>query len=132
MVSKIHISTRVAVSIMVLALLSITAIPATVAIDPPQIIVNSIWRPASQLDTIDNVLNIGVTDAGDDLRYVDAEIYVTSSVQFWAAEFTCTVDKTVLESYTSIDTGLDPSPDDIPPVTFGAEWSSAGGVSQNI
>jgi hypothetical protein len=132
MIFKIHISIRTVGSILILALLGLTAISTTVAIDPPQIIVNPIWRPANQLDTVDNA-TIGVTDAGDDLRYVDVEIYVTSSVQFWAAEFTCTVDKTVLENYIPFnDTGLDPSPDDVSPVTFGAEWSSAGGLSQNI
>lgn len=72
-----NISTQTLVSILVLALFSITAIPATVAIDPPQIIVNPIWRPASQLDTVDT-LTLGVTDPGDDLRYVDVEIYVST------------------------------------------------------
>ncbi len=42
----------------------------------------------------------GDTTFDDDVQYVDTEIWVTSSVNFWAVQMTCTVNKTLLEGYT--------------------------------
>jgi hypothetical protein len=102
----------------------ILAIHPTLAADPPKITIAPLWRPATQLTTIDTAVQ-GVTNPGDDLRYVDAQIMVTSSVKFWAAQMTCTVNKTVLDTYIP---GSDPNDwqDDGPVVTWGPDWGIEG------
>ena len=90
------------------------------AADPPQIAVSPVWRPASTLDSIDaGVLN--TLDGGDDFRYVDAEIFVTASVQFWVAQLSCTVTPAVLTSYDSEATDGDPN-NFVEPVIWGPRW----------
>lgn len=131
-------SVRLATCLAAFAVMALAFIPAALAVDPPAISMNPTWRPATQLDSL-NANGDGVTDLGDDLRYVDADIYVTASVQFWAADVTCTVDKTVLETYTlNTDVNGGPtnnginSPDDTAPVTFGPEWSIGGGLFSQV
>ena len=99
--------------LVILAVLVIGSVPlvrSALATDPPQITVNPVWRPGTQLTTL-----------GSDIRYVDAEIYVTTSVQFWASQFNCTVNKKVLETYT-VDTGNTDPGDDVPVVRWGPDW----------
>src|SRR5574341_1069621 len=84
--------------------------------------VNPIWRPAQQLTTLD-ANGDGVTDSGDDIRYAAVDIYATSTVEFWAVGFTCTVNRLALESYTQLG---DPNSteDDVAMITIGASWPS--------
>jgi hypothetical protein len=105
-------------SLTIIVLLILTH-PA-LAIDSPKITVAPIWRPATQLTTID-AGQPGVTNPNDDIRYVDAQIFVTTSVKFWAAQLTCTVNKAVLDTYIP---GSDPNDwqDDGPVVTWGPDW----------
>lgn len=112
-----------------LMMMSLTVLP-TLAADPPLIRVSPQWRPASTLDSVD-VLPLNVMDAGDDFRYVEADIYVTASVQFWTAQLTCTVTPaatapTNLTSYETPDIfNADPG-DDVASVRWGAEWGGEG------
>src|SRR5438034_9748129 len=85
------------IMVALVGLLWATAAPTTAA-PVPSIKVNPVWRPATQLTTIDANAN-GITDSGDDIRYVVADIYATTNVEFWAVGFTCTVNKSELESY---------------------------------
>jgi len=103
-----------------LCLLSVSVVSA----QSPSIRVNPVWRPASQLTSIDvNGDGDGVTDPGDDIRYVVADIYATVNVEFWAVGFTCTVNKNALESYVKFG---DPNgtEDDVPIFDKGGDWTS--------
>ena len=89
--------------------------------DAPSIKVSPIWHPGTQLSTIDSGSPDQTDAIGDDLRYVDLEINVTTNVQFWAMELTCTVNKAVLESYAQ---NSDPfaTEDNTPIVTWSSSW----------
>ena len=111
-----------------LGLLGMSLLPALAA-PAPSVKVTPVWRPASQLTTIDTNAD-GVTDPGDDIRYVVADIYATTNVEFWAVGFTCTVNKAVLESY--VQNG-DPNSteDNVAMFTNGVNWISATNNVQN-
>jgi hypothetical protein len=105
-------------TIVLMSLLGLSVIPALAA---PSIKVTAAWRPTSQLTSID-VDADGMTDAGDDIRYVTADIYATVNVEFWAVDFVCTVNKAVLETYTQ---NGDPnsSEDDVAMFSVGTAWT---------
>jgi hypothetical protein len=125
-----------------LLLLSVTMVSPAAAVDKPAITVAVVWRPGTQLVTDDpNVNHIwddfesdgnyyGPDD--DDFRYVEAEIYVTTSVPFWAVDLTCTVNPDVLEGYSNVDTSGSPvdDHDDQPMLVWGSEWDARGGPNE--
>jgi hypothetical protein len=116
---RYHKFIRPGVLIACFVLLAITLVPA-LATDPPKITVAPLWRPGTQLTSIGTVPTAG----GDDIRYADAQVYVTTSVQFWAVQLTCTVNKTVLESFApNDDPGLNTG---WQVVTWGADWGQEG------
>jgi hypothetical protein len=96
---------RLAVFTATLLLFSVFLAPA-LAIDAPKITVVPSWRPGTVL-----------TSAPGDTRYVDAEIYVTTSVPFWAVQMTCTVNAAALTSSDTVNGH--------PAVEWGG-WSSDG------
>jgi hypothetical protein len=82
-------------TVMIIFTLMITPV---LAVDPPLIRVAPQWRPATTLDSID-AFPLNTMGAGDDFRYVDVDIYVTASVQFWTAQLNCTVAPAALTTY---------------------------------
>jgi len=119
-----------------LALLALLAITPTLAQDAPRISLAPSWRPASTLDSID-MAPFATREGGDDFRYVDAEIYVTTTVPFWSAQVTCTVASTVLTSYNQTNASDDGDPGNFnPPVIWGPDWGIEGtefaGVVENF
>jgi hypothetical protein len=103
-----------------LLLFSVFLAPA-LAIDAPKITIVPSWRPGATLDSID-LGTPNQLDVGDDFRYVDAEIYVTTSVPFWAVQMTCTVSAAALTSYeTPNNADTDPG-NDVEPVLWGNAW----------
>jgi hypothetical protein len=75
--------------------------------------VTHVWRPGVTLDSYDTT---GTSD--DEWRYVDVEVFVTGNVQFWAADFSCTVPDAILtENGANSGNGE-------PMVTWGPEWGS--------
>jgi hypothetical protein len=133
---------RFGVLLFALLLLSAATVSPVLAVDKPAIDVSVVWRPATQLTTIDhdsdNVWDDVDSDtdwyapADDDFRYVEAEIYVTTSVPFWAVDLTCKVDPTVLTGYTDFDTSGSPveGHDDQPMLVWGSEWHWRGGPNE--
>jgi hypothetical protein len=133
---------RVGILLFALFLLSAATVSPALAVDKPAINVSVIWRPATQLTTIDydsdNVWDDVDSDTDwygpddDDFRYVEAEIYVTTSAPFWAVDLTCKVDPTVLVGYTDFDTSGSPveDHDDQAMLTWGDEWYDRGGPSE--
>lgn len=125
-------STRLARFLMlmfVLTLLTMAVIPAAAQGLAPAISVEPIWRPATQLDSQDtNDAAFPTFNSGDDYRYVDAPIYVTTTVEFWTAQLTCTVNRLALGGYTHDDSGATPDDpgDDQPMVQWGPEWGNPG------
>jgi hypothetical protein len=125
-----------------LLLLSAATVSPALAVDKPAVDVSVVWRPATQLDTIDydtdNVWDDVDSDtdwygpADDDFRYVEAEIYVTTSVPFWAVDLTCEVDPAVLVGYTNVDTSGSPveDHDDQDMLEWGDEWWDRGGPNE--
>ena len=119
------------------------------AAEKPAITVAPTWHPDLQLTSLDGSLNPnnnkwnpnkadGIWDPGedgiwgneddDDLRYVEAQVMVTTSVEFWAVDMTCTVNKDVLEAYTDYDQTGSPMAwhDDAPMVNWGPVWGAYG------
>jgi hypothetical protein len=133
---------RIGILLFALLLLSAATISPVLAVDKPAIDVSVVWRPATQLDTIDydsdNVWDDVDSDtnwygpADDDFRYVEAEIYVTTSVPFWAVDLTCEVDPAVLVGYTDFDTSGSPvdDHDDQDMLEWGDEWWDRGGPEE--
>jgi hypothetical protein len=101
-------------------LMGVSMMPVVAAPLAPSIKVNAVWRPATQLTTIDADSD-GQTDSGDDLRYVVADIYATTTVEFWAVGLVCTVNKAALESYIP---GNDPvgTEDNVAMLSAGGDW----------
>ncbi len=95
------------------------------AIAPAKITVAPAWRPAVTLDSID-LVTPNAFDVGDDFRYVDAEIYITTTVQFWAVQLTCSVTPQALTSYDSAASDGDPG-NTVEPVVWGPRWGTLGG-----
>jgi hypothetical protein len=111
--------------VMIIFTLMITPV---MAVDPPIIRVSPQWRPATTLDSVDTG-TLNVMDGADDFRYVDVDIYVTASVQFWTAQLNCTVAPAALTTYEFIPANLvnsDPG-DDVESVRWGPELGSVGG-----
>jgi hypothetical protein len=121
---------RAAVFVTAVFLFSLLIGPA-LAIDAPKITVAPAWRPGTTLDSID-IGAANIFDAGtDDFRYVDVEVYVTTSVPFWAVQMTCTVSPTALTSYDDAsNNGVLPGDGDpnnnVPAVTWGPQWGTFG------
>ncbi len=97
----------------------------------PSIKLAPVWHPALQLTSLDPNGN-RIWDTGDDIRYIEADIMVTTTVEFWAAEISCTVDKTILEGYTDIDSGPDGWHDDQSMVIWGDIWSWGSGFAEYV
>jgi hypothetical protein len=97
----------------------------------PSIKVAPVWHPALQLTSLDAGA-AGIWNPGDDIRYIEADIMVTTTVEFWATEITCTVDKTILDGYTNIDSGPDGWHDDQPMVIWGDIWSWGSGFAEYV
>lgn len=93
------------------------------AVDPPLIRVSPQWRPGVTLDSVDTGVP-NVMDGADDFRYVDVEIYVTTSVQFWTAQLNCTVAPTTLTSYEVPNLGNADPGDNVDVVRWGPDWGS--------
>jgi hypothetical protein len=109
--------------VMIIFTLMITPV---MAVDPPLIRVAPQWRPATTLDSKDSGTLNEVDALDDDFRYVEVDIYVTASVQFWTAQLNCTVAPAALTSYEVPDGGnLDPG-DDVAVVRWGSDWGSVG------
>jgi hypothetical protein len=139
---------RIGILLFALLLLSAATVSPALAVDKPAINVSVVWRPATQLTTIDHDVagggaGINVWEdyepdgnyygpADDDFRYVEAEIYVTTSVPFWAVDLTCEVDPAVLVGYSDVDTSGSPveDHDDRPMLVWGGEWYDRGGPSE--
>jgi hypothetical protein len=93
---------------------------------PPTITVAPVWRPAAQLTTVDSIgAGYPLHDAGDEYMYVDAELRVTTTVQFWAAQFNCTVPPAILDSYVQNGSVTDPG-DDVAMIVPGIVWGTPG------
>jgi hypothetical protein len=120
------------VSLTLMALFSFLLLSSTVfAAEPPKIQVVPSWRPGTTLDTIDNNGDgINTPPLGtDDFRYVDVDIYVTTTVQFWSVQLTCTVTPTALTSYNFATGGQEDDGDTAnatAPVIWGPTWGAAG------
>jgi hypothetical protein len=112
------------VFLLAVCLLVVGAVAPTLAADPPVIRIAPVWRPGLTLDSIDTA-PLNTFNVGDEFNYVDVEIYVTTSVQFWAAQLNCTVAPAALTSYENYDISgigtLDPG-DNVAPVRWGAGW----------
>jgi hypothetical protein len=144
-VRTVRLVTLLVIAVMVGGLLPHTAQAA----DKPAIMVAPTWHPDLQLTSIDGSINPhngkwnpnkadGIWDPGedgvwgneddDDLRYVEAQVMVTTSVEFWAVEMTCTVNNDVLEAYTDYDQTGSPMAwhDDMPMVNWGPAWGGWG------
>jgi hypothetical protein len=133
---------RFGILLFTLIMLSAATVSPALAVDKPAIDVSVVWRPATQLTTIDhdsdNIWDDVDSDtnwygpADDDFRYVEAEIYVTTSVPFWAVDLTCTVDPDVLVGYTNVDTSGSPveNHDDQDMLVWGDAWDDRGGPSE--
>jgi hypothetical protein len=122
--------TLLRMTLMVAVLMAVT-VGSTGAQFKPYIEVNLIWRPDMQLDTVDVNLN-ALEDGGDDFRYVDAEIWVTSNVPFFALDMTCTINRLVLTGY-AWDNGGGGTPqigDDTPMVVWGDQWGNFNSIEQ--
>src|SRR5262245_45675978 len=112
--SRHHRGLRGATFLLIFIVLAVSIIP-TLAQFTPSAKLAPVWRPGVQLDT-----DIGTADN----RYVDVEIYLNANVQFWAADFVCTVKGILLTDYAWDDGGLgtgDPG-DDVPMVRWGGDW----------
>jgi hypothetical protein len=107
--------------VLIIVLVVITAVIVTPAQAAAVISVSGVWHPGLQLTTVDTGLPHQTDALNDDLRYVDAEVYVTTNTQFWSVQLTCTVSPTVLESYAAHG---DPggTGDDIDMLTWGPQW----------
>ena len=101
--------------------LTFTATSAIVKADAPNITVTAVWRPGTQLSTIDTNGD-HQTNVGDDLRYVDLEIDATTNVEFWATEITCKVNPLALETFMP---NSDPGGvgDNVAVVTWSPGWN---------
>jgi hypothetical protein len=139
---------RSGILLLSLLLLSAATVSPALAVDKPAIDVSAVWRPATQLTTIDQDIAgggagvdvwedfepdgnyYGIDD--DDFRYVEAEIYVTASAPFWAVDLTCTVDPDVLTGYADDDTSGSPvdDHDDRPMLIWGDAWDDRGGANE--
>lgn len=109
-----------------LASLGVSTLPVEAA---PMIRINPVWRPATQLTSID-ADGDGQTDAGDDIRYVAVDIYATVNVEFWAIGMVCTVNKGVLESYTLFGDPVG-SGDNTQIFTEGADWPGVASIAKH-
>lgn len=110
-------------------LLGLLAGPLSAA-EPPKITIAPIWRPGATLDSIDSA-PLGTKDSGDDFRYVDVDIYVTTTVQFWSVQLTCTASPAALTSYA--DAASDGDPDNtVAPVIWGPAWTANGGTFTSV
>jgi hypothetical protein len=99
------------------------AVPLSAA-EPPKITVAPQWHPGTMLDSIDS-LPVGTLNGADDFRYVDVDIYVTTTVQFWSVQLTCTASPASLTSYD--DANLDGDPNNAnAPVIWGPVWGMYG------
>src|SRR5574341_67906 len=116
-----QLTVRLIVVGVIFATFSLLAVPAQAQGAAPMITVNPVWRPAQQLKTID-LNNNGDTDPGDDIRYVAVDIYATTTVQFWAVGFTCTLNKLALERYDIYDDAGGGPGNNIPNFLPGGEW----------
>jgi hypothetical protein len=133
---------RLSILLLSLLLFSAATVSPALAVDKPAIDVSVVWRPAKQLTTVDhdsdNVWDDVDSDTDwygpndDDFRYVEAEIYVTTSVPFWAVDLTCEVDPAVLVGYTDTDTSGSPveNHDDQDMLEWGQEWHDRGGPNE--
>jgi hypothetical protein len=111
---------RLSIFLLLFSALTVSAVQAQFT---PKITVAPVWRPGTQLDSVDNASNFPTFDVGDDYRYIDVEVYLSGNVQFWATEITCTVNKAALGAYAFPNTNADPG-DDLPMVLWGAEWGT--------
>ena len=119
--SKRHVHLLSVLSVVIILTLSTIIVSGQL---PPSIIVSPVWRPAAQLTTLDTVgTAYPIHDAGDEYNYVDVELRVTTTVQFWATQFKCTVPSTIMDSYTQNGSPADPS-DDIAMITPGPTWGN--------
>lgn len=100
------------------ALFSLTTVFAA---EPPKITIAPLWRPGTTLDTFDVNKNNINDDTDDDFRYVDVDIYVTTTVQFWSVQLTCAATPAALTSYNDPDADGDDD-NDIEPVIWGTAW----------
>lgn len=114
--------------------LSVVITPA-LAQAKPFLTLSPVWRPGTQLVTVDtNGTGFPHFDfidptVHDDYRYVDIEFYVQGNVQFWAADITCTINKAALGSYTPDPTqSITPKDlgDDVAMVRWGPAWGTSG------
>lgn len=82
---------------------------------------NSDGNPAFPSDDNDGLYEPGGDD--DDARYVELAIQVTTTVEFWTMQLTCTVTPTLLTSYTWDDTNnTDDWQDDTAQVLYTGTW----------
>ncbi|MBN1681071.1 MAG: hypothetical protein JW966_12360, partial [Anaerolineae bacterium] len=90
--------------VFVLTALVAGLVPMATAAEAPSINVAPVW-PATTLTSLDeNGTAFPTWDTDDDYRYVSAELYVTTTVEFWAMDMACTVDSRYLTSYVWDDT----------------------------
>ena len=113
-------------------LLGILIIPVAAKGTKGGMTVTLAWRPDTQLTSLDNGGDPFPTfDSGDDYRYVDLEVMVTSNVNYWTTQITCTVDPTILGNYSWDEDG-NSTPDDhgdnAPPVWWGRDLDEAAWV----
>ncbi len=118
---SIRISHLIVLSLL-LAALSVTAAPVLSQGLAPRITITPVWRPGTTLDTL-----LAPTPE-DPIKYVEAQIFVTTTVPFWAMEMTCSVNNLALNPYDydqvpggTPETPSDPG-DDIAPIRMGTDW----------
>jgi hypothetical protein len=106
-----------------LVLFALFTVPLFAA-EPPKITVAPQWHPGTTLSSID-LTPVGTLNGADDFRYVDVDIYVTTTVQFWSVQLTCTASPAALTSYD--DANLDGDPNNAnAPVIWGPVWGTYG------
>jgi hypothetical protein len=114
--------TYVVVLLLLLAALSVTAAPVLAQGLAPRITVTPVWRPGTTLDSL------AAPTPDDPFKYVEAQIFVTTTVPFWAMEMTCSVNNLALNPYDwdnpleigypqTADTG-----DDSAQIRMGPDW----------
>lgn len=108
-------------------LLALGVVPALAQSLAPSAVVAPVWTEADVLTTLDtNGAPYPIWNAGDDYRYVTADIYLNTTVEFYAIQMTCTAPPTLLDGYivdTTSSTG-DPGDDWEQFWANGDEWDN--------
>lgn len=121
--------------ILALFLLGILIIPVAAKGVNGEITVTFAWRPDAELTSIDDIGDpFPMADDGDDYRSVDLEVMVTSNVNYWTLQVSCSIDDSILlNDYVWDEEGtLTPfsSDDDSPHVRWKGDLNDAAHVTE--